>query len=110
MEQELNHIHQKIKKAYKMTQTTARIKQAGKHFEIKVDLDEALKFKKGETSSIEAEGDKIFTDSKKGMVASTSDLEMAFGTTDISSVVEKINQGSSDFASHSRLMTTFTAR
>ena len=70
--------------------TTARIKQAGKHFEIIVDLDEALKFKKGEISSIEAEGDKIFTDSKKGEVASHSDLEESFGTTDVSVIVEKI--------------------
>ena len=73
-----------------MTQTIARIKQAGKNFEILVDLNEAMKFKKGEVSSIEAEGDKIFTDSKKGMVASTSNLESSFGTSDLNSVVEKI--------------------
>jgi len=70
--------------------TITRLKQGGKHFEIIVDLDEALKFKKGESSSIEAEGDKIFTDSKKGMIASSSDLEESFGTTDISNIVEKI--------------------
>jgi len=73
-----------------MTQTIARIKQAGKHFEIIVDLDEALKFKKGEISSIEAEGDKIFTDSKKGEVASGSDLKESFGTEDTQTIVEKI--------------------
>ena len=73
-----------------MTQTIARIKQAGKHFEIMVNVDDALKFKKGEITSIEAEGDKVFTDSKKGMVASTSDLNESFGTTNISDVVEKI--------------------
>ncbi len=73
-----------------MTQTIARIKQTGKNFEILVDLDEAIKFKKGEVSSIEAEGDKIFTDSKKGMVASTSDLESSFGTSELNAVVEKI--------------------
>ena len=73
-----------------MTQTLARIKQAGKHFEIIVDLDEALKFKKGEVSSIEAEGDKIFSDSKKGMVVSSPDLTEAFGTTDINTIIEKI--------------------
>lgn len=70
--------------------TIARIKQAGKLFEIMIDLDEALKFKKGETSSIEAKGDKIFKDSKKGEIASSSNLKEAFGTTDISAVVEKI--------------------
>ncbi len=73
-----------------MTQTIARIKQAGMNFEIIVDLDEALKFKKGESSLIEAEGDKIFTDSKKGMVASGSDLDKAFKTKDINAIVEKI--------------------
>ena len=36
-----------------MTQTTARIKQKGKHFEIKVDLDKALKYKKGDSSTID---------------------------------------------------------
>ena len=76
-----------------MTNTTARIKQAGEHFEIIVDLDDALKFKKGEVSSIEAEGDKIFHDSKKGEVASNSDLEQAFGTTDINVIIEKIVRG-----------------
>ena len=73
-----------------MTQTLARIKQTGKHFEIIVDLDEALKFRKGEVSSIEAEGDKIFTDSKKGETASNSDLKEAFGTEDVKIVIEKI--------------------
>ena len=70
--------------------TLARIKQAGKNFEIIVDLDDALKFKKGNISSIEAEGDRIFTDSKKGFVASKADLEKAFGTDSISEITERI--------------------
>ena len=73
-----------------MTQTLARIKKTGKNFEIVVDLDDALKFKKGELSSIEAEGDRIFTDSKKGQVPSSSDLSEAFGTTDIQEIVKII--------------------
>jgi len=73
-----------------MTQTTARIKQGGKPFEIMVDLDEALKFKKGEINSISAEGDKIFTDMKKGNSASSSDLETAFQTTDTQEIINKI--------------------
>jgi len=73
-----------------MTQTLARIKKAGKNFEILVDLDDALKFKKGEISSIEAEGHKVFTDSKKGQVPSSSDLSEAFGTTDVQEVIESI--------------------
>ncbi|MBU0894895.1 MAG: ribosome assembly factor SBDS [Nanoarchaeota archaeon] len=73
-----------------MTQTLARIKKVGKNFEIIVDLDDALKFKKNEISSIEAKGEKIFTDSKKGQVASNSDLQGAFGTQNISEIVSKI--------------------
>jgi len=76
-----------------MTNTIARIKKAGKHFEIIVDLDEALKFKKGESNFIEAEGDRIFTDSKKGQVPSEKDLKEAFGTTDINEIVKKIVKG-----------------
>lgn len=73
-----------------MTQTLARIKKAGKHFEIIVDLEGALKFKKDEISSIEAEGDKIFTDSKKGEVASSSSLKESFGTEDFNEIVKQI--------------------
>ena len=73
-----------------MTNTLARIKREGKNFEIIVDLDDALKFRKGELSSVEAEGDRIFYDSKKGQVASDSDLRKAFGTTELNVIVEKI--------------------
>jgi len=73
-----------------MTQTIARIKQKGKHFEIIVDLDEALKFKKGQASSFRAEGDRVFTNSKRGEVASNSDLMSSFGTSDTSEIIKKI--------------------
>ena len=73
--------------------TTARIKKTGKNFEIIVDLDDALKFKKGEISSIEAGGNRIFTDAKKGTTVSSSDLESAFGTDDVSEIVKIIVKG-----------------
>jgi ribosome maturation protein SDO1 len=73
-----------------MTQTLARLKRAGKHFEIKVDLDDALKLRKGESDFIEVEGDVIFTDAKKGERASNQDLELAFETTDINEIAKKI--------------------
>jgi len=73
-----------------MTQTIARIKQKGKHFEIIVDLDNALKFRKGETSFFEPESESVFTNSKSGDVASNSDLESCFGTTDVSEIAKKI--------------------
>ncbi len=73
-----------------MGQTTARITKGGKHFEILVDIDEALKFKRGESDYIEAQGDKIFTHVGKGEAASSSDLEAAFGTGDINEIIKKI--------------------
>jgi len=73
-----------------MTQTTARIKQSGKNFEILVDLDKALAFKKGGGVNDFLEIDKIFSDSKKGQVASTSDLKESFGTENAEEVAERI--------------------
>ncbi len=62
----------------------ARISKEGKTFEILVDPDRALDFRKGRDYSMEsimAVRD-IFTDSKKGERASPSDIEAAFGTPD----------------------------
>lgn len=73
-----------------MTQTVARIKQTGKPFEIIVDLDKALKFKKENGSVDFLESDNIFSDSKKGFVAPIKDLEEAFGTTEVDAIAEKI--------------------
>ncbi len=73
-----------------MTNTIARVKKGGKNFEVIVDMENALKFKKGEAGFIEAEGDRIFTDSKKGLVASGSDLETGFGTNDVNEIAKKI--------------------
>jgi ribosome maturation protein SDO1 len=73
-----------------MTNTTARIRKAGKHFEIMVDLDDALKFKKGLSSFIQAETDFIFKDIKQGERASENELREAFGTTDTNEIVKKI--------------------
>ena len=73
-----------------MTQTIARIKQTGKHFEILVDMDKALAFKKNPASSDFLEIDRVFTDAKKGFVASVSDLKDAFGTDDITQISQKI--------------------
>jgi rRNA metabolism SBDS family protein len=73
-----------------MVNTTARIKKIGKHFEILVDLDEALRFKKGEADFVAAESEVIFTDIKKGERASEKDLKEAFGTDDVNEIVQKI--------------------
>jgi ribosome maturation protein SDO1 len=73
-----------------MANVTARITKAGKHFEVLVDLDDAMKFKKGESDFIQAETDIIFRDLKKGERAPTADLENAFGTADVNEIVRKI--------------------
>lgn len=71
--------------------TIARIRQGKKHFEIIVDLDKALDLKKGISSSQDfLEIEKVFTDSKKGEIASGSDLKKAFGTEEIHEVAKKI--------------------
>lgn len=71
-----------------MVQTLARITKKGKHFEVLVDLEDALKVKKGEIDFIDV--GKIFTDVKKGNHASPSDLEDVFGTSEDMEVAIKI--------------------
>jgi len=73
-----------------MTQTTARIKKAGKNFEILIDLDKAMAFKKGDGGSDFLEADAIFSDAKKGEKASSFDLHNAFRTTDVNEIAGKI--------------------
>ena len=72
-------------------QTTARITKQGKHYEILVDLEEALKVKKGEGNINSAVlTDAIFHNLKSGEHASVDDLEKNFGTGDPTEVAEKI--------------------
>ena len=73
-----------------MVQTTARIKKTGKPFEILVNMENALKFKKGEINSIQADTNFIFKDLKKGEKASETDLSEAFGTTDVNKITAEI--------------------
>ena len=77
-----------------MTQTTARVTKQGKHYEILVDLEEALKVKKGEGNINSAVlTDAIFHNLKSGEHASVGDLEKNFGTSDVIGVAEKIIKG-----------------
>jgi ribosome maturation protein SDO1 len=75
-----------------MTQTTARIKKAGKEFEIIVNMEKALAFRKGENVIVNEflEIDQIFSDSKKGFKAAENDLIKAFGTADPEEIAKKI--------------------
>ena len=69
----------------------ARIKVKGKHFEIQVDLEEALKVKAGKGDMLSAlDMPKIFNDLKKGHVASQSDLTECFNSTDIYEIAKQI--------------------
>ena len=73
-----------------MSQTLARIKKNGIQFEIMVDLEEALKFRKGESNWLEVQGNRVFLDAKKGNVAPTRDLEKAFGTANVDEIGKTI--------------------
>jgi ribosome maturation protein SDO1 len=77
-----------------MAQTTARVTKQGKHYEVLVDLDEALKVRKGEGNINSAVlTDAIFHNLKSGEHASVGDLEKNFGTSDPTEVAEKIIKG-----------------
>lgn len=75
-----------------MTTTTARLKSGKMTFETMVDMDSAMKLRKGIAVSISdvIRDNFIYTDLKKGMKAGKNELENSFGTTDISVIVEKI--------------------
>jgi len=74
-----------------MTSTLARIKRIGKNFEIIVNMEEALKFKKGQGFVSDfLESEFIFSDSKKGLKPKENELKSAFGTTDVEVIAERI--------------------
>jgi len=71
---------------------TAKIKKNNENFEILVDLDKAIAFKKTGQGSIEniVLTPKIFKDLKKGIHASESDMNDAFSTIDMLKIAEII--------------------
>ncbi len=74
-----------------MSNVEARIKIKGKHYEIQVDLDEALKIKEGAGDISSAlQSSNIFYNLKEGTHASKSDLQSAFNTTDIYEIAKII--------------------
>lgn len=74
-----------------MGNTTARVTKSGKHFEILVDLEEAMKFRKGEGDFNAAVlGDAVFHNLKSGERVSMNELDNAFGTSDFVKVAERI--------------------
>jgi len=74
-----------------MAKVVARIKVNGKHYEIHVDLDEALKIKAGKGDIMAAlDVRQIYSDIKKGVVAGGKDLTDAFGTSDVLEIAKTI--------------------
>ena len=74
-----------------MTETIARVKKEGKHFEILVDLEEAMKIKNDEGNISQAVlTESVFYNLKSGENVSKEDLEKNFGTTDLIEVAKKI--------------------
>lgn len=75
-----------------MSQTTARLSKQGKHFEILVDLEEALKVKKNQGGDVARAviTQVVFYNIRSGEQASTADLVKNFGTDDFIAVCEKI--------------------
>jgi len=69
----------------------ARLKKEGREFEVLVDCDKAIEFKKGKGNIDEVIAtDEVFSDSKKGDHASEHDLERIFKTQDKKKVAEII--------------------
>jgi ribosome maturation protein SDO1 len=70
----------------------ARIKVKGKRFEIHVNLDKAIEFKKGKNVMAQEFMDApvIFSDIKKGLRVSSDELIAAFGTSDAFEIGKKI--------------------
>jgi ribosome maturation protein SDO1 len=75
-----------------MVDTIARYRQGKLIFETMVDLDSAMKLKKGEEVDINSviRDNAIYTDQKKGMQAGSAELDNAFGTSEFAKVVEQI--------------------
>ena len=74
-----------------MANVEARLKVKGKEYQILVDVEKALELKKGEgTINNVLISNDIFYDLKKGLKASDSDLNDAFGTNELNEVAEKI--------------------
>ena len=69
----------------------ARIKRAGENFEVLVDLEKAMDFKKGKAYLEDAlVAEKIFEDAKKGLKASEHEMQRLFGSSDVKKVAETI--------------------
>lgn len=71
--------------------TIARLKKSGEIFEISVDPDAALAFKKGQGDFSEVlKSDKVWADVQRGQLASSAEMQSIFGTDNVDEVAKKI--------------------
>lgn len=70
----------------------ARLKKGGKNFEVLVDCEKSMEYKEGKNISLSdiLATDNVFFDAKKGELASESQLESLFETTDPETIAGKI--------------------
>lgn len=82
----------KISTTEKIKLNLARLKKANQTFEINVDPDLAIKFKKGEPLNIKEvlKAEQIFSDAKKGEIVPEAKLKEAFHTADPLKIAEII--------------------
>ena len=75
-----------------MTDVVARLRSGKLTFETMVDLDTALKLKRGEEIDLNdlIRDTAIYVDQKKGMHAGRGELEIAFNTTDVIEITKQI--------------------
>ncbi len=73
----------------------ARLKASGATFEILVDPDKALAFRRGEPVDVASilAAEEVFADASRGDRPAEEALQKAFGTTDIAEVAKRILQG-----------------
>lgn len=85
--------------------TLAKLKKFGQTFEISVNPDKALLYKKGQLADLNEalHADKIFVDAKKGLVAPYAELEKAFKTIDSQKIADIIiKEGEIQFTAEHR--------
>lgn len=85
--------------------TLARLKKFGQTFELSVDPDKALLYKKSQLTDLDEvlHAEKIFLDAKKGLVASHAELEKVFKTTDSRKIADIIvKEGEIQFTAEHR--------
>ncbi len=72
--------------------TVARLKKLGKNFEISIEPHAAQEFRQGKIQDVREvlQAEHIFSDARKGLLASRQDLQQAFKTAEVNSIAESI--------------------